>query len=315
MAQEHLLRVPSWLPTEVQAWQVSADAQRILTLPAERKEAPLELWDAVKGQRIAKLLDPVYHLSAHLLPDGKVAALAESISDSGVSSQSAWVWDSQGKVLVRQSDLGGDFAEQEMLLSKDTLVLYHWQNCESGDANGRQLWSEGQVQSWHWPSRKLKPIARVQARLRQVALSPDGRWLITLGGDDMLGVWRPDTGQLVAKRYRTDRFQSLPGRLLVDGLILGLPQLQKRIPWNGSEIVGAGGRVYQFQGSRVDQLDPKSLTRQQTMVVQGSAGFDLSESLVVGKLKDGRVVLWDPSHRAVAVTANRDISAPASRSR
>lgn len=302
VAQEHLLQIPGWLPPETQSWQVSADGQRVLMGPAEHMTAPLELWDAVRGRRIARLLDPVYHVSRLFLPDGKVAALSESISDSGVSSLCAWVWDSQGQVLLRQPGLGGDFAEQEQLLAKDTLVLYRWENREAGDANGRQLWAEGQVKSWHWPSRKVRSLAGVRARLRQVALSADGRWLLTLGGDDVLTVWRPDGARPLARRPGCDRFQALPGQVLLKDRVLTLPGLKKARSWDGTEVISLGSQVFRLQGAKPVRLQPQSLQPLQALQLDKSPGFELSESLLVGKLSTGRLLLWDPSHRAVALT-------------
>jgi len=304
-AKEPLLELGRWLPAGVREVRVSADGQRLLSLPSyyEDSERALELWRVSDGQRLAELHAPAQHISAGFLPGGQlVAALIETYENASSLSR-GYVWDADGQVKVKHNALSGELPEPLLELAKDTLTLSTWENKESGDANGRDLWSEGQVKSWHWPTGKTRVLSSIRARIRKSGVSSDGHWVAVLGGDTQWSLWDARSGKRAAKKFSVSdfSFSSRPDTVRLDQVIYGLPSLTRvgKIPPMVTAV--SGTYLYRLQPGPAQVLDGRTFQPLRAAHLQISPGFKLADSRAAGALQGGRVLLWDPVHRASAL--------------
>lgn len=306
-AREPLLELGRWLPAGVREVRVSADGQRLLTQPSyyDDSERPLELWRVSDGQRLAELHPQAQHISAAFVPGRQwVAALIETYEPETATSLSrGYVWDAEGKTQVKQNHLSGDLPEAVAELAKDTLSLSTWENKEQGDANGRALWSEGQLKSWHWPSGKTRVLGGVRARIGKSGVSSDGRWVAALGGDTQWSLWDARSGRLAAKKFSVSdfTFSSDPDTVRLDQAVYRLPALTRVAKIPPMVTVTSGSRLYRIQPGPAQVLDPRSFRPLAPAHLQTSPGFKLADSRAAGALQGGRVLLWDPVHRASAL--------------
>jgi len=306
--QEPLLKIGSWLPEDCERFQVSPNGKRLITLGYDaRPGRALELWDVPGGKLIAELHPHTYFVSAAFLPDGKqVAALVEGVDETGTTTFCGWVWDSgTGKVLARRPGLGGTLAEQSRLVAPDTIAFTEWSNQESGDENGGSRWAEGSVNTWHWPTGKVRRLGKVTSRISNAAVSPDGRYVAVLGGDTMLGIWEPHHGKLVGKTFSVGRFAftSEASVIVVDGQVCSMPSLRAVRGLKATErwFAVAGARVYELYTDGKLCLDARTLRAAGPASLQAEEGFVLREARPMGALRSGRLVMWDFARRAVGV--------------
>ena len=304
-AQEPLLEIGKWLPQGVANLKVSADGRHLIVFPHyyDDQGRNLELWRVSDGQRIAELHKPAQHLSAAFAPDQQhVVAIAEEMVTPAYYASRGYVWDLEGKPVGKPAAVAGDLAEQTVPPSPDSLVIYTWQNKEKGDENGGIRWAEGQIQLWHWPTGKIRTIGGVRARLQAAAVSPDGRYASSSGGDTMSGLWDTRSGKLVYRNYGDAiQFTSLPGRFYTNKQILALPSLARlgRVP----ETVRreASGKTLYSLGKTAKVLDPNTLKPLRAAKVQAGPGFQLENARAAGSLSGDRLLLWDSVNHAAAI--------------
>ncbi len=303
-AETPLLGLGRWLPEGAFHLQVSPDGKLLLLAPHyyEDPGRDLELWDITQGTRLAELHPSAQHISARFLPGGQIAAIIEVNDENGQQSSYGYVWNKAGKTLTTPLPLWGELAEQPGPLASDPLLLSSWENHEQGDANGGVRWAEGRIQRWNWSERKATTVTGVRTRVQRSAVSSDGRWVIALGGDSMLGVWDARKGTLLAKKFRVSRFSlsSHPASILIDGRAHQLPSLKPLgAGQNHREICRSGAYLYQLDGESVQLLDPLTFRLRFPVRVQAAPGFSQVSSAT--PLARGRLLLWDATHRASAV--------------
>jgi len=188
-------------------------------------------------------------------------------------------------------------------VAKDTVTLSSWENQESGDANSRNLWSEGQIKSWHWPSGKTRVLGSVGARIRQSGVSSDGHWVAVLGGDTCWSVWDARTGKLAAKKFSVDdfAFSSDPNTVRLNQTVYRLPSLTRVAKISRMVTAVSGTRMYRLSPGPAQLLDGRTFRPLRTAHLQSAPGFQLDQARFAGALQGGRVLLWDPVDRASAI--------------
>lgn len=304
VAETPLLKLGGWLPTGAFHLQVSPDGKLLLLAPHyyEDPGRNLELWDITTGTRVAELHAPAQHISARFLPGGQIAAIIEVNEENGSQSSHGYCWSGTGKPLATPLPLWGQLADQPMLLDKDTVVLSSWENHEQGDADGGRRWAQGRVQSWNWARGQVTNLAGVQARVQHCAVTGDGRWVVTLGGDSMLGVWDSRNGRRMARQFRVSQFalSSHSGRVRIDGQPCALPSLKPvGVKGNHRETYRSAAHLYELDGGSLQLLDPLTLRARFPVRIQASPGFSQVSSAT--PLPAGRLLLWDATHRASAI--------------
>lgn len=303
-AQEPLLAIGKWLPQGVANLRVSSDGRYLLVMPHyyEDQDRNLELWRVSDGQRVAELHQRTQHLSAAFAPDQQhVVAIAEESLTPAIYASRGYVWDLEGNPVGKPAAVAGDLAEQTLPPSADSLVITNWENKERGDENGGTRWAEGRVQSWHWPSGKVRTLGQVRSRLEPAKVSRDGHWVATQGGDGALRIWDARLGGMKSQRYHVNDFDfsSDPDMLVVDGSLLRIPSLRKERAVD-SRICFVGTRL-------LYQLDPPRILNGRTFQpigkaqLQAAPGFTADCARMAGTLSQDRVLLWDPEHRAAAI--------------
>lgn len=304
-AEEPLLQIGKWLPERVASIRVSADGQNLLVMPHyyDDQERNLELYRVADGRRVAELKPKVQHLSAAFAPDGKhVVAVAEEMVTPAEYTSRAYVWDLQGQPVGQPLALSGDLADQPTPPAADTVVVTNWENKEKGDANGGTRWAEGQVQLWHWPTGKLRTVGNVRARVESGSVSPDGRYVATLGGDTMSGLWDTRTAKLVYRNYNDSiRFSSIPGVIYTNKQILAVPSLTRLGSVLGQVHRESSGKTLYSLAKVPQVLDGRTLRPLRKAKFAAAKGFDFESARTAGRLTGDRLLLWDPTHHASAI--------------
>ncbi len=301
------LAMPNWLPAGVQTVRISPDGRTALTAPGlTDRRRPLELWDVAKGRRISMLHPPAEHISVQYLPSNHIVALTDK-EEGGVMTSRAWIWDSKtGKLLKHSRAVSGDLANQPALISPNTVVLWNRKTEMEGTESERKYRSASQLLAWYWPTDKVRVITEIQgAHIEQAEVSPDGSLVAASTGANMVGVWQAKTGKLLSKKFGLWGifFTSDPRILALSDGIYKLPNLEKRAPLPPTLYLAQSGKVtYALTyGDKNYCLDPYTLEARCEAKVTKGDDFDWGSCQDAGALPDGRILFWDPVHRAVAI--------------
>ena len=189
----------------------------------------IKLWDAAAGREIRTLTGS----------SGEIVSLAFSPDGR---------WLASGAGPIRHSERGGDPYDNVIRLwdaatgsvARELQTAQHAYQFTSGwnvafNRDGSLLAAaSGIVQLWEMPSGRQVRILRPPTPAVGARFSPDGRWVLTIGGDGAVRVWDVRTGEMVATLVSLTRGNEWLA-VSPDGLFDGSPRAWKRILWRFGE--------------------------------------------------------------------------------